>query len=416
MSTGDLPPPPPDHSVTVNDRGDETASRYRFQHTWAAIMCCVLFDNTQDVEEVYCEHYEDVLLRHTDGTFSGQQVKTRDAAQPFWKANNAQILVAFRRFARLEHDYPGTFRSFRFLTNHPLHVTNAATSLGFILGQVADATTPDDLPSPVKKWLGRLANDSNTSETVAFHALKKTTASPELPKLRDARARLIDTLADCWDQALDCSQGMLRRAARQLVDECARASALDHEQELPTYLLATHDPEADAAARLDGKRMTLDRVQKVLRDALTATATLAGPSDASPKLGQGSVALLQQKLDVGGFSVVSSNSAQDLRDKADYLAISSTKQIGQDKGLRRYEHIRSLVLNDVSRAIEATKTDHSKFGPEMREALRRRFRERRAHNEPLYDYSDEHLEGVAYSLTAQCKVHWSTERPWEAND
>ena len=414
MSTSDPLPSPSDHSAAGKDQGAETASRYRFQHTWAAIMCCALLDNTEDVETVYCEHHDDVLIRHTDGTFSAHQVKSRAATQTPWRPSHQQVLVAFTRFARLERDYPGHFRSFRFLTNHPLYVANTATSLGYILRHVADASTPDDLPTPIRKWLRKLSHASNTSEAVAFQALRKTTASCDLPKLRDATSRLMDTLADCWDEASDCSRDKLRRAALQLVDECTRASALGLEQELPTYLLATHDPESEAAVRLDGKRMTLERVTTVLREALTCTAILTGSSDSAPIPGQGSATLLQQKLDAGGFSPVSYNSARDLRDKADYLGISYIRRIGRNRGLPRYQHICSLVLSDAARALEAVRTANSTFGPEMREALRRRFRERRADGEPLYDYSDEHLEGVAYSLTARCTVHWSNERPWEA--
>jgi hypothetical protein len=49
----------------------------------------------------------------------------------------------------------------------------------------------------------------------------------------------------------------------------------------------------------------------------------------------------------------------------------------------------------------------------MREDLRKRFQTRRADGEQLFDCSNDHLEGFAYSLTSQCKVQWSTERPWE---
>jgi hypothetical protein len=120
-----------------------------------------------------------------------------------------------------------------------------------------------------------------------------------------------------------------------------------------------------------------------------------------------------KKLNAGGFSAVSCNSAEDLRDKADYLGIAWTKQHGRVRGLERYDHVRSIALSDAARAFEETKTDLQPFGPVMREDLRRRFQERRAHNEQLFDCSDEHLEGVAYSLTAQCRIQWSIGRPWE---
>ena len=68
----------------------------------------------------------------------------------------------------------------------------------------------------------------------------------------------------------------------------------------------------------------------------------------------------------------------------------------------------------ANRAPEiATQTRTDGFGPAMREDLRRRFRERRSSQDQLYDATDEHLEGVAFSLTAQCKVVWSYARPWE---
>ena len=71
------PKPSPEDLLARGDPGDETANRYRFQWTWAAVVCCMLLDGTEDVQEVFCEHHEDVLLKHRDGSFTGHQVKTR---------------------------------------------------------------------------------------------------------------------------------------------------------------------------------------------------------------------------------------------------------------------------------------------------------------------------------------------------
>jgi hypothetical protein len=77
----DAPNPSPEEVLAQNDPGDETANRYRFQWTWAAVVCCMMLDETEDVEEVFCEHHEDVLLKHRDGSFTGHQVKTRGDEQ-----------------------------------------------------------------------------------------------------------------------------------------------------------------------------------------------------------------------------------------------------------------------------------------------------------------------------------------------
>ena len=168
-------------------------------------------------------------------------------------------------------------------------------------------------------------------------------------------SRLIDTLTNCWQMAEQCTLEDIQRAAQGLVDECARASALEHRQFLPAYFAALPNPDLETQAAIDGKRMTLDRTRQALRDGITSTAMLVGPPDVRPEPGQGQTDVLLQKLDAGGFSVVSCNAAKDLRDKADYLGISWTKKVGREKGLQRYEHIRTLVLSDSARAYEPRK-------------------------------------------------------------
>lgn len=131
--------------------------------------------------------------------------------------------------------------------------------------------------------------------------------------------------------------------------------------------------------------------------------------------GTGTPDLLLKKLNAGGFSAVSCNSALDLRDKAEYLGIVWTKKYGRDNGLQRYGHVRSLVLSDAAGAFEATKSEEHPFGLSMLDDLRSRFRQRRSEGGQLFESSNEHLEGVAYALTSQCVVQWSIDRPWETD-
>jgi hypothetical protein len=171
--------------------------------------------------------------------------------------------------------------------------------------------------------------------------------------------------------------------------------------------------DMELAARLAGKRITRAGVLAVLSEGLNEMAPLDGALEACVEPGTGTTALLLRKLDAGGFSAVSRNSAEDLRDKADYLGIVWTNKHGRSLGLQRYGHIRSLVLSDASRAFEATRTGGEPFGVQMLSELRCRFQQRRQDGSQLYDCSNEHLEGFAYSLTSECKVQWSLNRPWE---
>lgn len=409
----DAPMPSPESTVARGDPGDETANRYRFQWTWAAVACCMLLDSTEDVEEVFCEHHEDVLLKHQDGSFTGHQVKTRGDDQPPWKAKDEAVLVACVRFTKLESEYPRKFRRFYFLTNHPFYSAGNGQDLPHVLKSIKNSATVADLPSMAASWVRKVARDAEVTEAVAFVAMSKTVATADLPKLRDAVMRLIDTIAQCWPPAAECSHESVRRAAQALIDECGRASSLGHEQILPAYTIAA-DPDEQTATRIAGKRITLERVQAVLERGRDSMALLEDDPTQYVAPGEGSTNLLHKKLDAGGFSAVSRNSAEELRNKADYLGIKWINQFGKSKGLARYNHVRTSVFSDAGQAFDATQTEADGFGPAMREALRRRFRDRRTAGDQLFDATDDHLEGIAFSLTAQCKVVWSHARPWES--
>jgi len=140
-----------DPSVTPddNDPGDETARRYRYQWTYAAITCCMLPDDTYDLTEVFCEHHEDVLLKHNDEAFTGLQIKTRASGQPVWKTSEPYIKKSCVRFVSLEYQFPDKFREFRFLTNHPLHSANNGKDLSYVLRQIRGASDFSDVDGPL---------------------------------------------------------------------------------------------------------------------------------------------------------------------------------------------------------------------------------------------------------------------------
>lgn len=407
--------PAPDIVAATNDSGDDTASRYRYQWTYAAITCCMLLDDTCDAIEVFCEYYEDVLIKHTDGTLSGLQVKTRASDQPAWTTRDSGLSSSCVRFAELELRSPGQFRAFRFLTNHPLHAGGNGQDIRYVLRTIRTTASASDLPRAVATFLDHVARGVGCSAEVAITALSKTDAIDDLPKLPDIEARLVDTLTAVWPRAAECSHASVVRVARSIATECGRASSLAHQNVLPAYLPATSNPEtAELAARLKGKRIDRLRLLELLERGLNEAAPLDGNPESCIEPGAGKRDLLLRKLDAGGFSAVSCNSASDLRDKADYLGIVWTKKHGRELGLQRYGHVLSLVLSDAARAFETSRNDKHPFGVNMLSELRSRFQQRRKEGSQLYDCSDEHLEGFAFSLTAQCKVQWSLDGTWEA--
>lgn len=406
--------PQPDEVIVAGDPGDETARRYRYQWSYAAILCCALLDATSDIIEVFCEHHEDVLAKHGDGKFSGFQIKTREIDQPVWKASDEPVRTACARFAKLEATFPDTFKAFRFLTNHPIYQSESSNCIRYVGDTVKAAERIGDLPSPISRFVGQISKDCGCTVEIVFAALKKTEFSDDLPKLADMEIRLVSTLCMVWNKSAECTMVAVQRAARALVADCCRASSLAHEEILPGYIYALSFPNQDEAAlRIAGKKFDCTTVIQILESGLNAAANLESDPSALIEPGTGTDDLLLQKLDAGGFSAVSLNSARDLRDKADYLGLVWTKKLGRERGLQRYGHIRSLVLNDAAHSFEVTQDPSQQFGVRMLSQLRSQFDERRENGSQLFDCTNEHLEGFAYSLTSQCKVQWSLDRPWE---
>jgi hypothetical protein len=410
--------PNPDEVRATGDPGDDTARRFAYQYAYAGILVCSLLDDTSGIVEVFCEHHEDVLVKHSDGTFSGCQVKTRDLGGDPWRATDEPIVAALCRFARLEKAFPGKFRDFVIATNHTFSTGKKTKSdLPHLLKLAASATNETACEEKVKALLKRISRGASCAEAVALAALKKCRCDDSLPKLDGIKKELVSAIAEGWVHARELSYSLLRHAADELSAESGRASCLDHAQCLPGYLSAMRDGLSIAnKAAIDGKRFDRARVETVLRQALDSPSLLAGPrTTAGPSAS--SIGLLETKLAAGGFSQVSVNSAKDLRDKADHQALEWLNRFGEKEGLERRDHIRSLVLRDCADAFEASKEPEETFGVRMLDELRQRLQRRReVGGATLFDCLNEHLEGYAFVLTGECRVVWSDPPPTTAGE
>jgi len=403
--------PTPANTPAVGDPGDDTARRFAYQWTFAAILACGIFDDTMDVVEVFCEHHEDVLLKHGDGTFTGVQVKTRETGGNPWTATEESIFGACCRFVCLENQFPGRFRCFIVATNHTfLSNKTTGTCLPHLLTLAQQAADETSANPTLKRHLTKLNKKTGHPESVCLATLKKCRCDHSLPKLDHVKQELANTLSESWDGAADAVLPSLIRAADGLTAECQRASSLDHAQTLPRYV-SVGATAADAAieAAINGKRLNRERIERVLREALASTSLLASPTPPRPEVAVPGRSKLDVKLNAGGFSTVSITAAKELRDKADYKSLEWMSRLGENEGLKRHEHIRTVVLRDCADAFEQSKTQNAPFGLAMQTALRARFVQRRGQPQgtTLFDCLDEHLEGHAYSLTKECKVWWS---------
>ena len=227
---------------------------------------------------------------------------------------------------------------------------------------------------------------------------------------------LRESIIRAYLPAQDSIPSAIDRAADQLAAAVRAASSLQHLDSLPAYLSLLIDADAvEARQRIDGKRFTPERVRKVLHEALSTSALLI-PAAASSELSQSEArSRLAKKLEAGGLSVVTINLATDLRAAALHRCLEWRERFGEREALRRYEHLKTLVLKDCAAAHEEVKSDQEAFGRKMLDSLRTRLASwASGGNASAFDCREEHLEGCAYELTGACKVWWS--KPFDLNE
>jgi len=399
-----------------NDIGDEISNRFRYQWVLSAIMCCSLLDQNDDVQEVFCEHHEDVLIKHLDGLFTGIQIKTKASDQSLWKTSDEAIISAFTRFVILDKQYLEQFRAFKFITNHPTQSSKTGQDVTFILSKVSESNNYISLCSIAKTLVKKISKKAGIAEEQVFNSLKKVSLSHDFPKLHDATWRLIGTIVLVWDKANGISYEGIVRASNNLINACFQASSLANKDLLPAYLpVSSNAIKKDTQERIAGKTFNRQRVYNILLQGLDEKIALSCDPRNLENIRTGNTELLRKKLAAGGFSAVSSIYAEDLRDTADYAGVCLIQKFGYNQGLKKYHELCLKVQGDAAKEFEKNKKSNELFGLEMLSSLRDTLKNRffSTEQEQLYGCSLEHLEGLAYLLTSQCKIMWSIDRPWE---
>jgi hypothetical protein len=286
--------------------------------------------------------------------------------------------------------------------------------IAYLLCQISQSENHDSLSNVVKTFIKRISRTAEIKEEYTFHTLKKASIKHDLPKFRDVTMRLIDTIVLVWDKAEGASYEGIKRAASHLIDACFRASSLAGQDLLPAYLpVSSSGIEREIKERIAEKAFSKQRVYGVLLQGLDDTIPLSCDPMDLEDIRTGSKELLRKKLTAGGFSAISTIYAEDLRDTADYAGARLIQKYGREQGLQKYYELRLKVQGDAARAYEKEKKDEDSFGLDMLSSLRDNLKNRASSGDKFYGCSVEHLEGLAYSLTSQCKVLWSISRPWE---
>lgn len=413
----------PARSKPKEDVGAETESRFAYQCSWTAVHACGVLAPESEIEAVYCEHHEDILVHLKSGQYIGIQVKTRKDGQSPWKSTDSQVVKSLERFAELDAGFPGKFSEFVFASNHTFHEPakngknlNHILELARACGGLPAAKEPlkgyiDKIAEKLAKKLGKSLSDA---KNCVLETLKKTRRDNHPPKFASIAAVLSDSIRRAYEPASDSTPRQLEQLASALEHSIRDACSLKCKTQYPAYM----DGAADAVKKRDAeliesKRFTKARLAQILQEAGVGQELLH-PTDATGRSPATLGTKMTKKLNLGGLSQTSINLAVDLATSANNLLLKWNARLGTDLAKDRYAHIKTLVLKDCASAAEEARVAGDPYGPEMLELLREKLRNRlQGDSKAVFALSEDLLEGCAYELTEQCRVWWSERRQLE---
>jgi len=401
----------PGSVLDVQDPGDDTLSRYRYQCCVAAINCIRMLSEESEVVRIVCENYEDLLIEHSDGSFVGVQVKTRRLDRPAFRATDDEVIKSFARFCELDMLFPDKFTTFDFSTNHWFwEVSENDKNLPWLLEKLKQRGTVKGLPgtNPVRKYINLICEKSGLNDQKIVSTLCKTIVNSRSEKVDAIDHRVREAIGSYPPTSgLNLSQNA--KLADELIHLTFQASSKN---------LIGNTAELDAggvdfksvidAHTLAGKCIT----RKLVANILTPPASTSEPIELSSLVPIDSLpthlAVMVQKLDRGGLQAARIEQMSDLVKSFQALLFRWINKFGVEQAEERYQTLLATVNFECTEAQVACATDSQLYAPKMYEYLFQQLRARVAdeHNE-LHGCRPEHLMGAAGMLTEQCKAWWS---------
>lgn len=403
----------PDQELETDDPGDDVALRFNYQHSYAAISALRLIQPHYPCIAVICENHEDFLIQEADESFVAVQIKTRDVAQPPFKAKEEQVINALARFAQLEAKYPGVFKCFEFLTNHVFWQNQETdNNLVYLLSALLERGSVKGLrkTNQLRVWVTRICEKSGVKEEQVVMALLKCKCTSRNDTTESARKDVVEALAESGFGDLPYSKvsalaGALVNLAREASTKSSGASVL------ALYEAGSDFAEVVTNQKLEAKRLTKERVKELIEEIMVAEveplSTVQGTAlEGLPK----TLAILYEKLGRSNLETDRVIQLEDLVHKVEALYVRWVNKFGAPEANRRLNDLKELVKFDCTEAKVAASKAGEPYGPAMYTALLERLQARCAtSSDNVYKCRPEHLLGTAGVLTEECTVWWSGE-------
>lgn len=255
----------PDRTLDELDKGDDTQRRFRYQAAIAAIVSLDMLRADSKIEEIFCEHHEDILVKIKGEGFIGYQVKTRELGRGPFTFNSPEIMRTLERFVKSERTFPQHFKRYVIAANCGFSkkykdYRNMTYCFKILRSKTKDKSIFSDA---FNARIDELSLRVSCTREFVINVLKKVWVQ-ETPSLEEYEVYLADQIAMLTPNVSQ-DHLVLKQAATSLIETMLQAASLTHTSPRTAYFALLEKPDsARTDAIINGKRITKATVQIIL--------------------------------------------------------------------------------------------------------------------------------------------------------
>lgn len=410
----------PANALDIDDPGDDTIARFRYQFCIVAINAFQLVSDPGSVVSLICENFEDIIIERTDGKFDAIQVKTKLRHLTPFKANEDAVKKSLIRFAKLNARFPGRFSSFQFVTNHEMWEENENSSnLLWLLTELKESPKIKGLrkTNPKRALVETIAEESGASIDSVIHMLRHAKCIARREDVKSIDRAVSDAITQC-NQCAELPYPTVLKLADDAIAAAFHASCNGRKTLVAKLYSSDEDfDEVFAEASLEGKKINLEIIDEIIAERLQPQDELVDiiglvNLESLPK----GLSRMVQKMAKGGVEAVRIQHMTDLVRSLEALEVRWATKHGGERAKALVNDILGRTLTECVEARVETSTTEEPYGSAQytntKSRLERRFAEDK---ETLHGCKIEHLLGAVGVLTEDCKIWWSDEFELQEN-
>lgn len=257
-----------DTELSEFDNGDDMQRRLEYQAAFAASKAIEMLKPENEIDCMYCELHQDLLVRLTSKKFIVIQVKTRVLPLTSFLATDEEIISTIANFLRLQRQYPKQIKRFVLASNHGFRKENKANCLPDLIALATFQPTNltiEDLHDYLAK--ANKADGTDYSVQELTEVLSNLYLDGEQPHFKDFPTVLARQIANSVPFASEATQVELIDAAEVLIGKMRSLGSLQVERGFDSFI--KQDPHAfDQQQKIQSKVALPDTVMAILKNKL----------------------------------------------------------------------------------------------------------------------------------------------------